>query len=81
MHSNIHALASLTQLKGQSPCDGKLNKTTKRSALVTDVTHIIDMEPLRVVTVCNTKKAVPLHATEALGWRRYIAPTHSRPRH
>jgi hypothetical protein len=26
-------------------------------------------------------KAVPLHATEALGWRGGIAPTHSRPRH
>jgi hypothetical protein len=26
-------------------------------------------------------KAVPLHAMEALGGRRGIAPTHSRPRH
>jgi hypothetical protein len=27
------------------------------------------------------KKAVPLHAVEALGGRGGIAPTHSRPRH
>jgi hypothetical protein len=27
------------------------------------------------------KKAVPLHAMEALGGRGDIAPTHSRPRH
>jgi hypothetical protein len=27
------------------------------------------------------RKAVPLHAMEALGWRGGIAPTHSRPRH
>jgi hypothetical protein len=26
-------------------------------------------------------KTVPLHATEALGWRGGIALTHSRPRH
>jgi len=26
-------------------------------------------------------KAVPLHATKALGERGSIAPTHSRPRH
>jgi hypothetical protein len=26
-------------------------------------------------------KAVPLHATEALGGREDIPPTHSRPRH
>jgi hypothetical protein len=26
-------------------------------------------------------KAVPVHAMEALGVRRGIAPTHSRPRH
>jgi hypothetical protein len=26
-------------------------------------------------------KAVPLHTTKALGRRRGIAPTHSRPRH
>jgi hypothetical protein len=29
----------------------------------------------------NIKKAVPLHAMEALGGRGSIAPTHSRPRH
>jgi hypothetical protein len=28
-----------------------------------------------------SKKAVPLHAMEALGGRGGIAPTHSRPRH
>jgi hypothetical protein len=30
---------------------------------------------------CAVSWAVPLHATEALGGRRGIAPTHSRPRH
>jgi hypothetical protein len=31
---------------------------------------------------CKSKrKAVPLHAMEALGGRGGIAPTHSRPRH
>jgi hypothetical protein len=29
----------------------------------------------------KSKKAVPLHAMEALGGRGGIAPTHSRPRH
>jgi hypothetical protein len=29
----------------------------------------------------KVKKAVPLHAMEALGGRGDIAPTHSRPRH
>jgi hypothetical protein len=29
----------------------------------------------------NKSKAVPLHATKALGGRGYIAPTHCRPRH
>jgi hypothetical protein len=28
-----------------------------------------------------TAKVVPLQATEALGWRGGIAPTHSQPRH
>jgi hypothetical protein len=34
-------------------------------------------------TILSNKKAkaVPLHATKALGWRGSIAPTHSRPRH
>jgi hypothetical protein len=26
-------------------------------------------------------KDISLHATKALGWREYIAPTHSIPRH
>jgi hypothetical protein len=29
----------------------------------------------------KVSKAVPLHAMEALGERRGVAPTHSRPRH
>jgi hypothetical protein len=31
--------------------------------------------------VKKKRKAVPLHAMEALGGRGDIAPTHSRPRH
>jgi len=33
------------------------------------------------VVKSKKSKAVPLHAMEALGGRRGIAPTHSRPRH
>jgi hypothetical protein len=33
------------------------------------------------VMILVEAKAVPLHATEALGWRKDIAPTHSRHRH
>jgi hypothetical protein len=36
---------------------------------------------LSVLVVLIKAKAVPLHATEALGGRGGIAPTHSRPRY
>jgi hypothetical protein len=36
---------------------------------------------LHALNLWSKKKAVPLHAMEALGGRGGIAPTHSRPRH
>jgi hypothetical protein len=35
----------------------------------------------KAVKKLTKAKAVPLHATKALGGREGIAPTHSRPRH
>jgi hypothetical protein len=37
--------------------------------------------PVLVYYIRYKAKALPLHATKALGWRGSIAPTHSRPRH
>jgi hypothetical protein len=48
-----------------------------------DELHVHNFQKLiKTCTIAEfTKKAVPLHAMEALGGRGGIAPTHSRPRH
>jgi hypothetical protein len=60
------------------------------SLLLQSTDHELIPKGMRVLRQCKvpraevmfvTKaKAVPLHATKALGWRGGIAPTHSRPR-
>jgi hypothetical protein len=42
---------------------------------------MLTTHPLLVPKSRMSKKAVPLHAMEALGGRGGIAPTHSRPQH
>jgi hypothetical protein len=44
--------------------------------------YIVNAHTLQIsIHIISFKKAVPPHATEALGWRRGIVPTHSLPRH
>jgi hypothetical protein len=45
-----------------------------------DKESVTPMEFVRPIVQAKAK-AVPLHATKALGSRGDIAPTHSRPRH
>jgi hypothetical protein len=48
--------------------------------IVRQVTILSQINLLLIHYFFQVLKAVPLHATKALGWRG-IAPTHSRPRH